>query len=63
MNDCDCGCNEPVATEPMEMLRFLSARFKHGGVSEVVALSYARDIDAILALDDAIGGIGEEPYY
>jgi hypothetical protein len=58
MKDCNCGCNEPVATKPIEMLRFLSARFKHGGVSEVVAESYARDIDAILTvIDAAIAGI------
>jgi hypothetical protein len=45
----DCGCQEPAFTEPMEALRFLSGRFKHAGVSEGVALSYARDIDAILS--------------
>lgn len=46
---CDCDCTSPAFTEPMEALRFLSARFKHAGVSEAVAESYARDIDAILA--------------
>lgn len=41
----------PVATDARSMLEFLSARFKHAGVSEAVAESYARDIDAILAAE------------
>lgn len=41
----------PVATDARGMLEFLSARFKHAGVSEAVAESYARDIDAILAAE------------
>jgi hypothetical protein len=47
--DCDCGCNDPCFTEPMEALRFLSDRFKYAGVGHAVALDYARDIDRILA--------------
>jgi hypothetical protein len=46
---CDCGCNDPCFTEPMEALQFLSDRMKHAGISEAVGLFYARDIDAILA--------------
>lgn len=45
---CDCGCQEPTFTDPLEALRFLSTRFKHGGVAEAVAWDYAKDIDAIL---------------
>ena len=47
--DPDCGCKEPVATTPIEMLRFLSERLKFAGVDAVVAKSYARDIDEILS--------------
>jgi hypothetical protein len=46
--DCDCGCNDPVATTPREMLEFLAGRFEHAGVSEAVAEYYARDIRKIL---------------
>lgn len=44
-----CGCDEPAFTSPMGALRFLRARFKHAGVSHGVAITYARDIDAILS--------------
>ncbi len=47
-SDCDCGCNDPVATTPKEMLEFLANRFEHAGVSECVAKYYARDIRKIL---------------
>ena len=47
-NDCDCGCNDPVATTPQEMLEFLAGRFEFAGVSESVAKYYARDIRLIL---------------
>jgi hypothetical protein len=46
---CDCGCNEPVATEPIEMLKFLARRFESAGVGEAVAEIYAHDIRKILA--------------
>ena len=46
--DCDCGCNDPVADTPQEMLEFLAHRFEFAGVSESVALYYARDIRKIL---------------
>ena len=45
---CPCGCCDPVAKTPEEMLRFLAARFDRAGVSEVVAKAYARDIRFIL---------------
>jgi len=48
MSDCDCGCNTPVATTPKDMLEFLANRFEYAGVSEAVALWYARDIRRIL---------------
>ena len=47
-DECDCGCNEPVATTPQEMLEFLAYRFEYAGVSETVAKWYARDIRKIL---------------
>lgn len=46
--DCECGCNEPVADTPIEMLIFLLNRFSHAGVSDAVAVIYARDIKRIL---------------
>jgi len=46
--DCDCGCNNPVADTPIEMLVFLLNRFSHAGVSDSVAAIYARDIKRIL---------------
>jgi len=46
--DCNCGCNDPVATTPQEMLEFLAHRFEFAGVSEAVAEHYARDIRKIL---------------
>lgn len=48
---CDCGCCSPCFTTAREALEFLSGRFKYAGVSDGVALSYARDIDQILAAD------------
>ena len=47
-DDCDCGCNDPVATTPREMLEFLAQRFEYAGVSDAVAKSYARDLRKIL---------------
>lgn len=64
MPDCqdpECGCKDPAFTEPMEALKFLSGRFKYAAVSHAVALSYARDIDAILtaqAQSEAVAEIG-----
>ena len=46
--DCECGCNEPVADTPREMLEFLLNRFSHAGVSDAVATIYARDIKEIM---------------
>jgi hypothetical protein len=47
--DCDCGCNDPVATTARGMLEFLAGRFEFGGVSHAVAKVYAQDIRKILA--------------
>lgn len=44
---CDCGCNDPVATNPRDMLKFLAYRFEDG-VSEAVARIYQHDIKLIL---------------
>lgn len=49
MKDCDCGCNDPCFTTPQKALEFLANRFEFAGVSEGVALMYARDIRKILA--------------
>jgi hypothetical protein len=46
--DCDCGCNEPVAETPEEMLRFLAGRLEYAGTSDGVAAIYARDIRYVL---------------
>lgn len=48
MKDCDCGCNDPVATNPKDMLEFLAARVEYAGIGEAVAALYARDIRLIL---------------
>jgi len=45
---CDCGCNDPVATTPKDMLTFLAHRLESAGVADVVAQSYAYDIRTIL---------------
>ena len=45
---CDCGCNDPVATTPEGMLRFLKGRMEFAGISDVVAEHYAYDIGLIL---------------
>lgn len=45
---CDCGCNTPSFTEPMEALRFLMGRMNDAGVSQAVGESYAWDIMQIL---------------
>lgn len=45
---CDCGCNNPVADTPEEMLRFLAHRLETTGVSASVAAIYARDIRLII---------------
>ena len=47
-DECDCGCNDPIATTPQEMLEFLAHRFEYAGVSETVAKCYALDIRKIL---------------
>ena len=46
--DCDCGCNDPVADTPQQMLEFLANRFTYGAVADGVADIYARDIRKIL---------------
>ena len=46
--ECDCDCNDPVATTPKEMLEFLADRLEYAGIAEGVARSYARDIRLIL---------------
>jgi hypothetical protein len=46
--NCECGCADPVATTPQEMLEFLAGRFEYAGVSDLVAKSYAQDIRWIL---------------
>lgn len=46
--ECDCGCNDPVATTPKDMLEFLANRFEYAGVSHCVARHYAKDIRLIL---------------
>lgn len=57
---CDCGCQIPTFTEPFEALKFLSGRFKYAGVAEVVAKSYAKDIDTILEKEAAMAKEMEE---
>lgn len=47
--DCDCGCNDPVATTPRDMLEFLANRFEMAGVTAAVGSIYAHDIRKILA--------------
>lgn len=59
-DDPTCGCTTPAFTTPLEALQFLSARFKHAGVSEGVAKAYARDIDAILAAQPDVIPVGPE---
>ena len=46
--DPECGCTDPVATTPKDMLEFLADRLEFAGVSHAVALSYAQDIRNIL---------------
>lgn len=46
---CNCGCNIPIADNPIQMLRFLAGRLEAAGVSPVVGETYARDIRAILS--------------
>lgn len=46
--DCDCGCNTPVADDPLAMLEFLANRMENAGVADAVAQIYARDIRRIL---------------
>lgn len=55
-SDCDCGCNDPVATDAFGMIEFLAYRFEHAGVSELVAKKYARDCRAILAAQASAAG-------
>lgn len=53
-NECDCGCNEPFATGPIEALKFLASRFEFAGVAKAVGDSYAKDIRKILANNESI---------
>jgi hypothetical protein len=46
--DCNCGCNDPVADTPEDMLKFLANRLEYAGVSDAVAAIYARDIRLII---------------
>lgn len=48
---CQCGCNDPFASTPTDMLIFLAQRFEFAGVAEGVAQSYARDIRKVLAAE------------
>jgi hypothetical protein len=48
--NCQCGCNDVFADNPIDMLKFLAQRFEFAGVGHGVALSYARDIRKVLAL-------------
>ena len=52
--DCDCGCEAPVATEPIGMLQFLARRMELAGVSGAVCQVYAHDIRKILAAIEKI---------
>jgi hypothetical protein len=52
--DCDCGCNVPTFTEPLEALEFLAGRMEFAGAGEAVAESYARDLRKILASTNII---------
>lgn len=45
---CDCGCNDPVARNPKDMLVFLEGRLRYAGVADAVAEIYAHDIRMIL---------------
>ena len=46
--ECDCGCNDPSFTTAEEAVVFLYNRFMHAGVSDCVALLYARDLKKII---------------
>lgn len=60
LEDCECGCNDPVATDPIGMLEFLANRFELAGVAHAVAQIYAHDIRKILATPPAQdAGTGE----
>ena len=48
LEGCDCGCNDPAFTEPIEALKFLMGRMQFAGISAAVAESYAWDIYQIL---------------
>jgi hypothetical protein len=61
--DCDCGCNDPVATTARGMLEFLAGRFEFGGVSHAVAKVYAQDIRKILASLDQEDAPGDGAIY
>lgn len=52
---CDCGCNDPISSDPFEMLEFLMHRMNGAGVGEAVAESYAWDIYQILKAHDKLG--------
>ena len=47
-SDCDCGCNIPVAKDPISMLKFLQGRMEFAGIADGVAAIYARDIKFVL---------------
>ena len=55
---CDCGCNDPAFTEPIEALTFLMYRMNHAGIGEAVAQGYAHDIYQILK---RLGKLNENP--
>lgn len=46
---CDCGCNDPVAYTPEDMLRFLADRLEFAEVGHHVGKTYAKDIRMILS--------------
>lgn len=60
---CDCGCNDPSFTEPLDALRFLMHRMNFvGAVSKAVGDSYAWDIMQILKRFNAVES-GEVPMW
>lgn len=48
VSKCDCGCNDPCFTTPLEALRFLENRLRFAGVSDLVASRYAKDLRTVL---------------
>lgn len=51
---CDCGCNDPSFTRPLQALRFLMNRMNGAGVAGLVGQQYAWDIMQILKRVNAV---------